>query len=335
MTMYHIERIKTSLHSRMEDWVTVLLPGARLSGSHYRAGSVQGEPGTSLAIDASSGIWLDHATGQKGGPLDLIMAARGIGFSEALEWAERCFGGRVEVLPCDVVKKPSQRALRKFEWSDLTVPTDRALVTICRNLQIGLRGLQLASDRGQLWINHSRFVVTDSSRHVRADRNLDGTPLKLSSGSETKSRTLGCGTWPVGCADFGERPLVIMAEGVSDFLAAHHLLVSEGAQKVASVCAVLGASSRIHPLALEHFSGKSVLIFCDADDPGIMGARRWRDQLNEHCRVVQLYRFKGLRRDDGKPVKDLRDFLSVHIDDWEADPDVSMPVTQFYRRVSP
>jgi hypothetical protein len=25
----------------------------------------------------------------------------------------------------------------------------------------------------------------------------------------------------------------------------------------------------------------------------------------------------------------------VHIDDWEADPDVSMPVTQFYRRFSP
>lgn len=334
MTTCRIERIKTSLQSRMGDWVTVLLPGARLSGTHYRAGSVHGEPGTSLAIDASSGSWLDHATGQRGGPLDLVMAARGIGLPEALDWAESCLGGAIMAVPAPVAKTSVQRPLRRFEWSDLIPPTDRALLAICRNLEVGVEGLKLAAARGQVWISGGRFVVTDSSRHVRADRNLDGTLLRLASGSETKSRTLGCAGWPVGCADFGDRPLVIMAEGFSDFLAGHHLLATEGMQNSVSVCAMLGASARIHPLALERFAGKSVLIFCDADDPGIIGARRWRDQLNEHCRIVQLYRFKGLRRDDGQPVKDLRDFLRVSIDDWEADPDVSMPVTQFYQRVS-
>ena len=85
--------------------------------------------------------------------------------------------------------------------------------------------------------------------------------------------------------------------------------------------------------ALQDLNGKSVLIFCDADDPGINGARRWRDQLNEHCRHVRIYQFKGLRRDDGEPVNDLRDFLRAYIDDWEADPEVSMPVTSFLGEV--
>jgi hypothetical protein len=335
MMTCRIERTKLSLQTRMGDWVTVLLPGARLSGSHYRAGSVRGEPGTSLAIDVASGIWFDHATGQKGGPLDLIMAARGIALPEALDWAEGCLGGVGKGATAPVAKKPVQRPLRRFEWPELVTPHERALHAICRNLQIGVEGLKLAAARGHLWLSGKQFTVTDSARYVRADRNLDGTPVRLVSGSQTKSRTLGCATWPVGCADFGERPLVIVAEGFSDFLAGHHLLVSEGMQRSVSVCGMLGASARIHPLALERFAGKAVLIFCDADSPGLTGARRWRDQLDPHCRMVRLYQFKGLTRDDGEPVKDLRDFLRVRIDDWEAEPEVSMPVTQFLRMVFP
>jgi hypothetical protein len=335
MTTCRIERTKSSLQSRLGDWVTVLLPGARLSGTHYRAGSVLGEPGTSLAIDVSSGLWFDHATGQKGGLLDLIMTALGITLPEALDWADRSLGGVGEASPEPLPRKAVQRPLQRFHWSGLIDPNERALIAICRNLQIGAEGLRLAARRGHLWLSGHQFTVTDSARFVRADRNLDGSPIHLSSGSRTKSRTLGCATWPVGCTDFNGRPLVIMAEGISDFLAGYHLIVTEGVQNSVSVCAMLGASTRIHSQALQRFSGKAVLIFCDADSPGLHGARRWRDQLNPVCRMVRLYKFDGLRREDGQPVKDLRDFLRVHFDDWEADPEVSMPVTQFLREAMP
>ncbi len=331
--MYPIERINKSLQARIGDWVNVLLPGAKLSGSHYRAGSVRGEPGTSLVIDASTGIWFDHATGQKGDALALIMAAKEIPFPRALDWAVDFLRGRLYIEPVKPAPKwATIRPLRRHNWLDLSKPDDKALMQVCRNLRIGREGLRLAVDRGLLWSSGDLISVTDSARVSRADRNRDGSPVKLADGKETKSRTLGRANWPIGAANIGDLPAVILTEGFSDLLAGHHLLVSEGVQKYVAVCAMLGASMRIHPQALDHFAGKSVLIFSDADNPGIRGAKRWRDQLNEHCRFVRIYQFKGLRRDDGEPVNDLRDFLRVYVDDWEADPEVSMPVTDFLRK---
>ncbi|MEX0331450.1 MAG: toprim domain-containing protein [Puniceicoccaceae bacterium] len=313
----------------------VLLPGAKLSGSHYRAGSVRGEPGTSLVIDASTGIWFDHATGQKGDPLALIMAAKEIPFPRAVSWALDCLEGKLYVEPVKPVPKwTTIRPLNRYNWYDLSKPDERALMQICRNLRIGLEGLRLAVSRGLLWSSGDLISITDLARVARADRNRDGTPVQLSNGSKTKSRSLGRANWPIGAANIGDRSTVILTEGFSDFLAGHHLLVSEGVQKHVSVCAMLGASMRIHPQALDYFGGKSVLIFCDADNPGMRGAKRWLDQLNEHCRNVTIYSFEGLRRDDGEPVNDLRDFLRVYVDDWEADPEVSMPVTSFLERTT-
>ena len=334
MTRYPIDRINQALKSRTGDWVNVLLPGAKLSGSHYRAGSVRGEPGTSLVIDASTGIWFDHATGQKGDPLALIMEVLELSFPKALDWAQAQLEAGVIETPV-VPAKPKRvfQPLRHHNWSDLVRPQRRDINQLCRNLQIGGEGLRLALRRGLLWLSGNRAVITDSARYVRADRNLDGSPVRLSSGSVTKSRTLGFATWPVGVSDLEDRKSVILTEGFSDFLAGHHLLVTEGVQKYVSVCAMLGAATRIHPEALEHFSGRNVLIFYDSDKAGKAGARRWLDQLNPHCRCIQTYWFKDLRRDDGEPVKDLRDFLRVHVDDWEADPEVTMPVTHFLRKV--
>ena len=68
-----------------------LLPNGRRDGAEWRCGSVQGEPGKSLAVHLTgtkSGVWCDFADCSKGDPLDLIQAVLGLDKGEAVLWAK-------------------------------------------------------------------------------------------------------------------------------------------------------------------------------------------------------------------------------------------------------
>ena len=72
-----------------------LLPNGRRDGPEWRCGSVQGEPGKSLAVHltgAKAGIWCDFADGSKGDPLDLIEACLRLDKGEAVLWAKDWLG---------------------------------------------------------------------------------------------------------------------------------------------------------------------------------------------------------------------------------------------------
>lgn len=61
-----------------------LLPGGRLFGHEFKAGSVGGEKGNSLSINVHTGRWADFAAGQTGGDLiDLVAAIEGVAVGEA------------------------------------------------------------------------------------------------------------------------------------------------------------------------------------------------------------------------------------------------------------
>ncbi|MCK5555641.1 MAG: toprim domain-containing protein [Alphaproteobacteria bacterium] len=53
-----------------------LFPRAKKYGHSFRVGSLQGEQGESLWIDSDRGCWKDHATGESGGDLISLYAAR-------------------------------------------------------------------------------------------------------------------------------------------------------------------------------------------------------------------------------------------------------------------
>ncbi|MFN4073572.1 MAG: hypothetical protein ACK4G4_09200, partial [Thermus sp.] len=75
-----------SLHDllleRVDQLVAELLPGARRVGREYRAGSVAGEKGESLALDPATGLWIDHDPSapepRQGNLLTLVQAAKGL-----------------------------------------------------------------------------------------------------------------------------------------------------------------------------------------------------------------------------------------------------------------
>ena len=53
-----------------------LFPRAKKYGHSFRVGSLQGEQGESLWIDSDMGCWKDHSTGESGGDLISLYAAR-------------------------------------------------------------------------------------------------------------------------------------------------------------------------------------------------------------------------------------------------------------------
>jgi hypothetical protein len=60
------------------------LPGGRLEGREWTAGSLRGEPGRSLRVNIQSGRWCDFATGERGGdPVSLAAAIAGVSQLEA------------------------------------------------------------------------------------------------------------------------------------------------------------------------------------------------------------------------------------------------------------
>lgn len=85
-----LPRIRQCLEDTLETWVPRVLPGAKIQHGQFRAGNLQGEPGTSLVVRLSGsdrGLWIDHATGEKGDVFSLLQGAFNVDFTQALEIA--------------------------------------------------------------------------------------------------------------------------------------------------------------------------------------------------------------------------------------------------------
>ena len=62
--------------SRSKDILVRLFPRGKFQGKEFVVGSLQGDPGTSLSINIDTGKWCDFSTGDKGGDLISLLAAR-------------------------------------------------------------------------------------------------------------------------------------------------------------------------------------------------------------------------------------------------------------------
>lgn len=68
------EKAREALQARLGDLIAEHLPGARKSGTGWRAASLEGGAGESLSI-SSEGVWQDFATGERGDVFDLVAGA--------------------------------------------------------------------------------------------------------------------------------------------------------------------------------------------------------------------------------------------------------------------
>lgn len=181
------------------------------------------------------------------------------------------------------------------------------------------------------------WCVTDGERCVAEFRRLDGEKYALRDGAIKSWSTAGK-HWPVGAAEIGARPCVLLVEGGPDMLAAYHFLWGFNQLAHVAVVAMLGTGSRICEEALPFFKGKRVRICIDADEvqekktvdkkgvehvrrtrPGYDASLRWTEQLTNAGAAVQGVNLEGLVRADGEPVKDLNDLALCGADVLEAE----------------
>jgi hypothetical protein len=213
------------------------------------------------------------------------------------------------------------KVLTAVRLSDLRALNEQEMAQISR-----LRGwphhegLKHLTARGLLWFgmvldDHRHWpawVITDTKRYNVQARRLDCRPW-VGIGCKAKSLPGSCASWPIGAADIGDRPIVLLCEGQPDFCAALNVAIWEDLdpEMVAPVC-MTGAGNMIHPEALRYFVGKRVRIIAQTDEAGRNAADRWGNQLSHAgAKYVDRAAFRGLHKNNKEPVKDLADFATI------------------------
>jgi hypothetical protein len=181
-------------------------------------------------------------------------------------------------------------------------------------------GLQLLANRGLLWYGDvwdagqvwPAWIITDSSRRQAQARRLDGGQWST---GKVKGFKNNRASWPIGAADIGERPIVVLCEGQPDFCASLFVAWWEGQpiEQIAPV-GITGAGNSITDDALGLFTGKRVRIavHADASGKGQEAAFRWSQQLYDAGAThVDGFDFTGIAMADGTPCKDLADYATT------------------------
>lgn len=114
------------LSQRMSDQAAMiaehLLPAGKKASGEWKAGSVAGEPGSSLSVritGAKKGVWSDFATGESGDLLDLWVAVRGVSTGEAMREVKGLLGIR------DTMPTRTPKAYRRPERPSCNTPKGR------------------------------------------------------------------------------------------------------------------------------------------------------------------------------------------------------------------
>jgi hypothetical protein len=279
------------------------------------------ERNASCYVDPKRGVFHCFGCGAGGTIIDYHALKRGISVRDAIrELAGRANGGASAVDV--VVRRPSfkQPDLRSLDLGWLEKGAEEDLCKLSDLRCISVKALRLAQVAAVLRFGtirgHRAWIVTDPARAVAQARRLDGKGwfhLK-----DAKAYTLhgGCGNWPIGVINAPDQQKVVLVEGGPDLLAAYHLLWCQDRRDITPV-AMLGAGTSIFPVALPLFAGRRVRIYPHTDESGIRATERWSHTLLRVGCTVDCYDFSDLMRADGKPVRDLNDFLLIGHDEWQ------------------
>jgi hypothetical protein len=269
--------------------------------------------------------------GAQGDAIDLLAEVRGLNHVEAVR-EFKLMAGAIKpeaVRPKEV--SPKAKGLKL--WPELRKGTNEELERLARLRGLDVHGLALAQGMGVLRFGRycggrDCWFVADNAGYGAEASLMDGKlfpkfkdPSKDKDLPERKRHFLGFKergkNWPCGLLPEHSTPSafphLLLCEGAPDLLAGYHFAERFGALTWLPV-AMLGRSCRILPEALPLFAGRHIRIVphLDPDGGGFTAAEAWADELRQAGATVDFFKLpEGLRRKDGKPVKDLCDAANL------------------------
>ena len=267
--------------------------------------------------------WKDLGNDDRGDEITFIARAKNLkeneNFREIINlwkaYAAKCSDVEyVEYLKELPVIEPQQ----KPDKSGFGPGNDQQLERLCKLRDIDARGILLAQMSGLLIFGrfsiYEVYGVTDSTGNIVEVRRLDGQLFPAYKQlPERKSHALKGShkNWPVGIKEVGEKPMVLLVEGLPDLLSAFEVIVTEDAMGRVAPVAMLSANSLISEEALPLFKGKHVRIVPHLDEAGRDGATKWKDALiKAGASKVDFFLVSDER--DANQVKDLNEYLPYH-----------------------
>lgn len=266
-------------------------------------------------------FWKDFGTGEAGDEISFLVHAKKLPTSGRFAKALKIWTKIANQAPLAAEQEalPPVEPPQKPNASGFGPGTDAQLNQLARLRKIDARGLLIAHERGLLVFGrlgtHEVYGVRDASGNVLEVRRLDGQPFPDHGElGERKSHALKGSrkSWPVGLADAGDRPMILLVEGLPDFLATFEVVVREEALDRVAPVAMLAAGAAIAADALPLFKGKHVRIVPHADEPGQAAAARWKKQLLEAGALKVDFITVADAADDSSLIKDLNDYLPLY-----------------------
>ena len=289
MSTGDITRLAKRLSLRTEEVCRTLLPEGRKEGRTWRCGDVTGSKGDSMTVEllgAKAGQWFDHAAGQGGDLLQLVMANRAMTTIQAADWA-RSFLGEPKWQP-NGDHRPTWDPLKQAKW--LCRSTNEWLLPTKAWAYHDAAGAVIAFACRYEWTKPDGTVTKD----VIPFRPPPDGYLTMG-GKQLPPGTFIARGWP---KDSDEPPPLYNLHLIAG---ADRIIVTEGEKKADMVPSLfkgwIGVSWQggckavqrvdLTPLLEAMRAGKTIVLWPDNDRPGIDAMSYLRMRL-EDSKVVRL-----------------------------------------------
>lgn len=257
------ERINSGLLQRAESLLSDWLPAGKLHGKEFTCGDLQGSEGNSLSINIETGLWKDFATSDGGGDLiSLYAAIRGISQGDAAK--------QLDDNPKSLSAKP--KPTRK-KAPQIIKPNGACHPDFSHSKFGNAKAVYKYCDA-------DKSVMFYIARYEPRDMKKQYLPFTYTdSGWQKKA-------WPAPRPIYGlelldNRPvLIVEGEKAADAL-----------RSICSQYAVVtwpGGGQAVDKINWKPIFGKRVLIWPDADEPGIDCANKIAFTLYSHCPEIKI-----------------------------------------------
>ena len=276
------DSIKAQLHPYILSILSDICPGGRLRGHEYEAGSVYGGAGDSFKFNILKDTWADFAVqGHEGhGIVDLYMLIKNLSFKDAISNLQEMYLSK----PTESVKAPQERPKPQKKESFPIRPPDNVIAPNFTHYQLGEPNSVYEYkdvDNKLLY-----YVVRYSFINKKGEPDKELRPLSYCDDQQWRWKA-----WKENRPLYGlellkkfpdKKILIVEGEKAADaarsFINAYNVLTWQGGVKA------------IDKTDWSSLKDKEVLLWPDADEPGLIAMREISELLMDKAKTIKVIR---------------------------------------------